>query len=321
MASTQKRLSVFIASLFVSLLVGGTVSAPLVSAHAGHAHTIPQVAAQDVPPELPTAEAIAETSLEPTPEPTVVPVDTIFIKPQQPERIKVLLKLYQDQVEKYAASEREYRISKAQFQKLNTLQSLEEAIVKTREVMLHRDDVLITYSEMVRAHLQETDGVEISLKTASDTDLETLILALKEHHQKLEGTQDRDALKQRVLEFIPISQTINNKIYTAIALISLGDLQTVYDRSLIVYREIRELHAQTPTSALRQEERNRAYREVDLALEGLRAKIETIRLEVTKSKTQSGSTNISSFQTKFNSISASSNKVLDYLKELLLELT
>lgn len=269
-------------------------------AHPGHPHLVPQVLAQ---------------------EDETVPVDTIFIKPQQPERIKELLKLYQDQVEKYSVSEREYRLSKAQFEKLKTLQSLEEAIVKTRQAMLDRGAVLITYAELVRAHLQETDGIEITLKATSDTELETLILSLKEHRQKLEETRDREALKERVQEFVPIAKTVDGRIYTAIALISLGDLQTVYDRSLIIYDEIKQLHTDTPTTALRQEERQRAYREVDIALEDLRLKLNVVRVEVNRSNNKSTITAGSAFRKEFSSISASNNKVLEFLRELLLELT
>jgi hypothetical protein len=257
---------------------------------------------------------------QPSEEATPLPIDTIFIKPQQSEEIQKLLKLYQDQVEKYSVSEREYRTAKAQFFKLETLQSLEEAITKTRQVMLDRDDVLITYAELVRAHLQDTDGVEISLKTAADSDLEALIIALKEHREKVAATKDREEMKRRAQEFALITKAINERLSVAISLISLGDLQTIYDRNKLIYTEIKQLHTTTPTSALRQEERERAYREVDQAVEKVRLDLEVARISLQTKEGKARGTNSESI-TKFKSISAGHNRVLDYLKELLLELT
>ncbi len=268
-----------------------------------------------------TQEVVEPTTAPDTSETTAsessVPVDTIFIKPQQPEEIKKLLKLYQDQVEKYSVSEREYRTAKAQFFKLETLQSLEEAISKTRQVMLDRDDVLITYSELVRAHLQDTDGIEITLKSDADSDLEALIISLKEHRAKVAETKDREGMKQRAIEFAPIAKTIDERLSFSVSLITLGDLQAIYDKNLIIYREIKQLHTTTPTSALRQEERERAYREVDQSVEKVRGELEVTRGTLS-SKNKA---NYSEANSKFKAISAGHSRVLDYLKELLLELT
>ncbi len=309
--------------LTISLLVLILIAVPILRVTDLDIRVFAQNTDQTTTADPPATTSDTDPSLEmtPTPNAEIVPVDTIFIKPQDTERLKALLKLYQDQVEKYRTSEREYRQSKAQFLKLNTLQSLEEAIVKTRQVMLDRDDVLITYLEMVRAHLQETDGIEITLKTTSDKELETQILALKEHRQKLEQTTDREALKERVSEFTIISELINTRAYTALTLISLGDLQAVYDRSLIVYKEIKTLHAETPVSALKQQERERAYREVDNSIELLRLNLEEIRVEVNDVKVVQTNRYKSVFQQEFGSIYAKNSQLLEFLKELLLELT
>ena len=254
---------------------------------------------------------------EATPEATTVPVNTIFIKPQQSEQIKSLVKLYQDQVEKYTKSEREYRTAKAQFAKLSTLQSLEEAIVKTKQAMIDRDDVLITYCELVRAHLQDAQGVEITLKTQADTELETQILELKAHREKVTTTTDREGVAERAQEFVVISEPFFSRANRAVTLISLGSLQSIYDRSVLVYAEIKIYHKETPTSAIRQEERLRAYKQVDNSIENLRQLLEEQRLQVSQSKT--GTT--SNMRDKFSAIYAGDSKLLEYLHELLLELT
>jgi hypothetical protein len=265
--------------------------------------------------QLPAATPDAQAS--PTPDPTSVPVNTIFIKPQQSEQIKSLVKLYQDQVEKYTKSEREYRTAKAQFAKLSTLQSLEEAIVKTKQAMVDRDDVLITYCELVRAHLQDAQGVEITLKTQADTELETQILELKAHREKVTTTTDREGVSERAQEFVVISEPFFTRANRAVTLISLGSLQSIYDRSVLVYAEIKIYHGETPTSAIRQEERLRAYKQVDNSIENLRQLLEEQRLQVSQSKT--GTT--SNMRDKFSAIYAGDSKLLEYLRELLLELT
>lgn len=304
------RLALHLILLAVLVASGGKKLTMVAYSYLQNWSLVGQVSAQDATTTAtPDGEIIVAS-----PTPSLVPVDTVFLKPQQSEQITALLTLYRDQVEKYSKSEREYRTSKAQFEKLTTLQSLEEAIVKTRQAMLDRDDVLITYTELVRAHLQDTQGIEITLKTASDKELETQILELKAHREKVLTSNDRDAIAARAQEFVPISKPIETRITTAVALISLGDLQAVHDKSRLIYAEIRAYHDENPASALREEERQRAYREVESQMENTRLNLESARLKIDSAST-------ANIRKDFSSLYAADSKLLEYLEELLLELT
>jgi hypothetical protein len=268
--------------------------------------------AQDATPSpSPTAATTGET----------VPVDTIFIKPQQPERIKTLLKLYQDQVEQYRNLEREYQISKAQFFKLNTLQSLEESVVNTRKTMVSRDEVLITYCELLHASLTETEGVDVAQKAKALDDLTSQINVLKDHKKKLEETKDREGIAIRVKEFEVGTAQQKTLAYTTRALISLGELQAVYDKAVILFGEIKVYHTEKTVSGVKQEERARAYREVDRAIETTEKSLTALRLKI------SGASAINevSYDTyvgkEMSTIYAQDSQLINFLNELVLELS
>lgn len=303
---SRKQL-VLLTSLLLAVVGFVAMTGRPISAHEGHSHG-----------EL--AQTSDTTTPVPTPAATTVPVDTVFIKPQDTERATQILKLYQDQAEQYRTLEREYRIAKAQFFQLNTLQSLEEAVVATRKVMVSRDDVLISYCELLLANLRETEGIEISLKSKSISDLESQIQALKKHQAAAQETKDREGIDARAEEFSQITASLELRAYTALGLISTGRLQTIYDKSNILYGAIKEHHAENPVSALKQEERERAYREVDATLKEVNADLKTVRDKVETEKIEAESYK-SVLIKDLNKAYAGDSLIIDFLHELFVELT
>lgn len=209
------------------------------------------------------------------------PDETIFRKSQQPERIQELFDLYVARVERHRELDRAFRVSKAQFEKLNTLQSLEEAIEDTRAVMISRDEVLITYLELLHASLDDTAGVDVQIKLDTLQRLEDEINGLKVHLAATQETTDRVGIADRADEFIPIAGSVTSVAGVARAQIVVGTLQNVYDKIVIIYAQVQEEHAATEVSALKQQQRNRAYAEVDRALETVADQLEKTRLQFT----------------------------------------
>jgi hypothetical protein len=251
----------------------------------------------------------------------VVNSDSVFTKPRQTEEILRLRELYQDQVERYTNLERTFLINKAQFEKLNTLQSLEEAIKSTREVMLVRTDVLITYFELMRASLDDTEGVELTEKEKNIDEMIGYINKLKSHREKVLTTSNREEISLRVDEFAALSLPFESTAYKSLALIRTGDIQTVFDKSEIIYKDVLAYHQTKSTTPLRQQERDRAYKEVNNAIEKSRSDLLFVRTEYAREKDLDRSSFNSTLSRSLNKAYSGTSQILSFLEELFVELT
>lgn len=290
------------------VLAGTTLAILLVSVPA-------MVRAQDA-----TESAVAEETPSSSPD-TMVSTEEIFTRPRQTAEITRLRELYQNQVERYSNLEREYLINKAQFEKLNTLQSLEQAIKSTREVMLARTDVLITYFELLRVSLDDTEGVELVEKQRNVDQMIEYITLLREHREAVLNSSNREEIALRVAEFKTLSEPFESTAYKSLALIRIGDIQTVFDKAEIVYRDVLQYHRANPTTPLRQQERERAYREVDNAIEKTRADLLVVRTDYAEQTSLNRSSYSQRLVKSLNTTYSGTSQILAFLEELFVELT
>ena len=244
-----------------------------------------------------------------------VPEDTIFRKSQQPERIKELFDLYLARVEKHREIDKRFRVSKAQFEKLSTLQSLEEAIGATREAFISRDEVLITYLELLDASLEDTAGVDIQIKQQTLQNLEKMIIELRAHLEKTKTTTDRATIATRADEFALLHEQILSVAAVARAQIVVGTLQNVYDKTRLIYDQVRAEQAAQEVSALKLQERQRAYAEVDREMESVAAQLEQTRLQFASLESRSRSDLGSNLERTYTGTA----QLLSYVKELALD--
>lgn len=210
------------------------------------------------PPQAGDTEASVEATLSPTDEDL-----DIFVKERETEKIIQLRDLYRKQAEVYRAAEKEFVIAKTNFEQVQTLASLEEAVKKTKQVMQVRTEVLITYLELLEAVLKETNGIELDLKQQSQTELIGLIQALKIHQDDIAVSNDRQAMAVLANDFEPIAITFESEVYKALSLIRIGRIQEVHDKSEIIFVDIQELHESQESTASAQAKRNRAYAEIE----------------------------------------------------------
>lgn len=259
------------------------------------------VRAEDASPAAEVTEAIA----------TPIPVG---------QREKELLQLYQAQVEKYRETERKYKISKAAYFKLNTLQSLEELVVDARTAMELRAQVLITYLELLHEILEQTQGVELARKVDTLQNLEKQVITLREHVVKVQATTDRPGIALRADEFEPIGRSIQKVSITTQGFVVIGRLQSVYDRAQSTYGDIRKHHSEATASALRQSERERAYAEVTAQSAQVSTQLTTVRATFDE-EIQKDSPDTRDVTNQLNSVYAATSQLLAFLKELILRLT
>lgn len=200
----------------------------------------------------------------------------IFTRERETERIRELRTLYRDQVEVYRNSEKAFTIAKTNYQQVQTLSALEEAVKATQTVMMDRSRVLVTYLELVDAVLTETNGVELDLKNQSHTELFGLINAIKIHQENIVISKDRQAMAFLADEFEPISVSYQSAVYKALSLIRIGKIQEVHDKAQIIETDIIAEHESQQVSDARTSKRERAYEEIERNFEEITAGLVTL---------------------------------------------
>ncbi|MEX0895377.1 MAG: hypothetical protein WDZ94_00380 [Patescibacteria group bacterium] len=312
-----------LALLLPILLLFSNSNLGLAQETAQQATTPAQESEQESPEQEDTelSDDEADGDLEDGDAESAVGIDVIQTRPRQTAEILRLRDLYRDQVERYRTVDREFQISKAQYQQIQTLQSLEEAVVSTREVLLVRDQVLITYFELMLTSLEDTEGIDLVDKRAVINEMIEHIEVLREHRDAVAQTTNREGIAERVEEFALLSEPFETTAYKGLALINIGDIQTVYDKARLIYADILTYHQEQPVSAVKQQERLRAYREAERELERIGLLLREIRIEYGRNTTIGRDSYDRVLGNNLNSAYSGTSQIIFYLRELFLELT
>jgi len=164
--------------------------------------------------------------------------DVIWQRDRLDAEIVTLKQSYQGQLEEYLYKDKLFRIAYDQHQELQTLVSIEDMIKKGRDLGLIRGQVLITYLDLLRLKLIATEGIELSLKQNYLSRLEATIAYIKQHQTILESATDRDQLQAALNTFSIDQKALPNLGKEVLALLAIGNLQIVYDKSLVLKTDI-----------------------------------------------------------------------------------
>jgi cell fate (sporulation/competence/biofilm development) regulator YlbF (YheA/YmcA/DUF963 family) len=141
-----------------------------------------------------------------------------------------LNEIYRGQLTEYRTAEKEFAIARDQYLQLQTLASINEVIETAKKVLGLRNQVLITYLDLLRVNLIAAEGVEIAAKQLV---LERIVAQknwLQSHQSALAATTDREQLNQLSDNFIAQATELMSVSRQAISLLGLGKLQNVFDR-------------------------------------------------------------------------------------------
>jgi hypothetical protein len=194
----------------------------------------------------------------------------------QNERIEELRQLYRDQVIAYREAERRFVSAKDQYQQLQTLLSLEEAVRETRSVYQRRAAALTTYLELLQVVFDETPGIDLARKRSVTQRLTAAITQLKQHEALVAVSEDRSSVNQRADEFDQLLPEVEFAAYEALSLLSHGRLQAVADQSRLVFDDIVVAQEDEEASSISQSQRQRAYKEIGQQLDEIQAQIKLI---------------------------------------------
>lgn len=180
------------------------------------------------------------------------------------------------EIEAYRRADQQFRIAKQQYENLETLKSLEEAVQATKQAMYERSRVLTTYHELLYFTLLDADGVNFAFKDTQVTALETRIEELRAHTAKVEQATSRDDVNALRDEFASLKPLVEDTSFRTMSLIRIGEMQSVYDKSRIILTDLEESLSDADVSALKKAERERAFAETDRSLTQLKAEIDTV---------------------------------------------
>ncbi|MFH2118526.1 MAG: hypothetical protein ABII10_02225 [Candidatus Paceibacterota bacterium] len=224
--------------------------------------------------------------------------------------------IYRGQLSEYRLAEKEFTIARDQYHQLQTLASINEVNDAASKVMKLRNQVLITYLDLLRVNLIAAEGIELSLKELVLNRLEVQKNWLQTHQQAIANASDREQLNQLSDAFIAQALNLTDVSQQTVSLLSLGKLQNVFDRLTGIGQDL--LIEEASQSGLAAE---RAVRETERLNQSLTDLLQTTWLSL---KTDLEEQNTVDFYNKLSSnlnpIYADLNKLVSFLQERLRQL-
>lgn len=219
-----------------------------------------------------------EQATEAAAENSSLKTDLIWQRERLDQEIATVKETYQSQLENYLYQDKLYRIAYDQFQQLQTLVSIEDLTQKAKNLGVYRDAVLISYLDLLRLNLVATEGIELSLKTKYLGQLEATITYLKSHQENLKNLNDRDQVSLSLATFTTDQKNVGKLAQEVLVLLSAGHLQMIYDKSIILKKDIDVYLGEKGTLDL--PEIDRASLETNRSLESAKLKLDAFWTDV-----------------------------------------
>lgn len=204
--------------------------------------------------------------------------EMIWQKERLDQEISTVKATYQSQLEEYLYHEKLYRIAYDQNAQLQTLVSIEDVIQKAKTLALHRVEVLSSYLNLLRLRLIATEGIELSLKERYLKRLEDTLLYLTDHQTIVQSLAGRDEMALELATFSADQGGLGNLANEVLVLISVGNIQAVYDKSVVLKRDIDGYLEKQGT--LKLPEIERASFETNRSLDSAKLKLDNFWVEV-----------------------------------------
>ena len=218
--------------------------------------------------------------------------------------------IYRGQLSEYRLAEKEFVIARDQYRQLQTLASINEVTDVASKVMKLRNQVLITYFDLLRVSLIAAEGVELSLKELVLNRLEVQKNWLQTHQQAISGANDREQLNQLSDAFTTQSLILVDVAQQTISLLSLGKLQNVLDQLTAINQDLLKEEASQSGIAL-----ERSVRETErinqFLVDLLKATWTSLEVDLREENSGSFYNNLSK---TLNPIYADLNKLVSFLR-------
>jgi hypothetical protein len=249
-----------------------------------------------------------------TPSGSAVELKTVVPITQQ---LQTLRETYRNKLSEYRNNERDFTIAKEQFIKLQTLNSLEDAVRSTQKVMISRAEVLETYFGMVKLSLTNTQGLDQKVKGEQLVKIDLLLDTLKLHRVQVESSLDRKKIGQMVIKFAEIQPDIERITYESLSLIAFGEMQGVYNDTVGVKNEVKAYVDKNETNALRLAEKKRGIDEITTNLVTVKAQLDKINGQISETRTQKTQSFYSQVTEDLSAVYGGLSRAQSYLTEVM----
>lgn len=222
---------------------------------------------------------------------------------------------YKGQLAEYRQAASQFEIAKGQFEKLNTLASLEVAVQDTRKVMLLRDQVFLTYLKLIELNLLEAEGINLEEKTVALEKTRELQLDFTAHFDLVDRALDRVGVGQAADDFEVLSPQIVSLSNYVSTLLKISKLQTVYDHALSIVDKTNPQIVDGEVS-VEQNERIRAHQEVVNLMQDILVSLQTGWDQIRKGRLEGKPSDISKLNA---SIFSNLSQVMRFLEEIVIK--
>lgn len=199
------------------------------------------------------------------------------------EKINVLTVKYRDSVEAYRSREREFQIAKQEYQQLETLASLENAVKATKAVYLSRTEVLAVYIELLQNILMQAQGIPVLEKQRTLEDIILRLEAIQRHKASILEAQDKVAIEVLADQFELMRIDIDATVHRAQSFIVLGKFNVVYAQAQELKKVIENDVESRELNELQKAEYQRAFDEVDRSLTKVESSLASIHSDIAAS--------------------------------------
>jgi len=175
--------------------------------------------------------------------------NVIFETVRYEQELQDLTVEYKNLLNTYVQAEADFKFAQAQYNQLQTLAAMEEAIEASKKVFIARDEVLIRYAKILKLKLYLTYGVYLPRKQAQIDQLDELIGQLEIHLQTTQAVTTRDELMQTTSDFELLGAQLQAQVQLTAPLFSLGKLQTTFDKTENLIAQIKQNVADSDLSA------------------------------------------------------------------------
>jgi hypothetical protein len=224
---------------------------------------------------------VAKSEATPTLQDFATQKASLVVDNQMELDLAELQRSYRGQLEEYRTLHQQFVVAREEFNQLGTLSSLEAAVQATQKVFIMRDQVLLTYLEILELETRLASALDAQLEEESLFVLEETQKAVTRHLEDTQASTDRASIQERSLEFENIAELYSFSSVFAKQVLQLGTLQESYQQAGAIFEDLPlELVGQTQ---LEKAARARALEQIEFQLSQAKTLLAEQRLEIIES--------------------------------------
>ncbi len=162
---------------------------------------------------------------------------------QAPRTQTYLERLTQDyffQLEKYREVKEKYDFEKAEYKKLGTLASQEDAVTSQKQVMIARAGTIAAYLAVLDEQINQVEGVTLSEKQLAQDQISSSILFLNTHQEIVPTLFDKQNVNDASEQFEANLDQVYKAQYHALSLLSVARVRLALDQLTVATNDYQE---------------------------------------------------------------------------------